>query len=90
MVAVRQESWLDGQRGEGLYGCRADAGRQGRCPCWLNGIYDNHPAFAVRADTSLPSLLSAHLFVGLPAARLWDGRSSELFLHLAELIAAGR
>ena len=87
MVAVRQESWFDGLRGEGLYGCRADVGRQRRCPCGADGLYDNHPALAVRTDANLPSLLLAHFFVGFLPALLGQRRSSELLLHLAELVA---
>ena len=88
MVAVRQESWFDGLRSGGLYGCRADVGRQRRCPCGCDGLYDNHPALAVGADANLPSLLPADLLVGFPAPLLWDGRSSELLLYLAELVSA--
>ena len=88
MVAVRQESYFDGLRGEWLYGCRSDVGRQRRCPCRSDGLDDYHPGLAVGADTYLPSLLLAHFFVGFLPALLWDGRSSKLLLYLAELVAA--
>ena len=88
IVADRQESCFDGLRVEWLYGCRADVGRQGRCPCRPDGLDDYHPALAVRADTYLPSLLLTHFFVGFLPALLGQRRSSELLLHLAELVAA--
>ena len=88
MVAVRQESWFDGQRGEGLYGCRAYTGRQGRCPYGCYGLHDDHPALAVGADAGLPSLLLTDLLAGLFPAHLGQGCTSELLLHLAEPVAA--
>lgn len=89
VVAVRQESCFDGLRGEGLYGCCADISRQGRCPCGADGLYDNHPALAVGADTNLPSLQLTNLCVGFLPALFGQRRSSELCLFLAEPVAVG-
>ena len=88
MVAVRQGLWFDGQRSEGLYGCGADACRQRRCPRRCYGLYDNHPALTVGADANLPALELPDLHVVFLPALLGQRRSSELFLYVAELVAA--